>query len=211
MGKIIAINKPVGFSTYDIIRLYKRQNGFTGKIGHGGTLDPFACGVVLLLLGEATKQFEAMRAWEKVYLAGIRLGAISTTQDVEGEIEYTANPVKPKREEILEILKDFEGEIEQKVPAYAAAKHKGVPLYKLAQQGKEVAKSKRVTIKQVEFVVYKWPLLTIRVTALGGTYIRQLTADIGQRLKTGGFLYFLQRERVGQYSLCSCLDLEHLE
>ncbi len=207
MQKILPINKPVGFSTYDLIRLYKRKNEYTGKIGHGGTLDPFACGVVLLLLGEATKKFEEIRGWEKVYLAGLRLGATSTTQDIEGEISHSLKPVKPKREEIIQVLKDFEGEIEQKVPAYSAAKHKGTPLYKLAQQGKQIAKSKKVTIKKLGFVAYKWPLLTIRATTLGGTYIRQLAEDLGEKLGTGAFLYFLQREKVGEYALKSCQSL----
>jgi len=206
MQKIIPVKKMPGFSTYDLIRIYKRKNDFSGKIGHGGTLDPFASGVVLLLLGEATKKFEEIKKWEKTYLAGIRLGTSSTTQDIEGEIsketKETPTGITPKR--IKKILKEFQGETDQRVPPYSAAKHHGQPLYKLARKGKMISKTKKVTIKEIKILVYRWPLLTIRVTTLGGVYIRQLAVDIAGKLGTSGFLYFLERERVGKYEISDC-------
>lgn len=208
MKKILPVLKPVGFSTYDIIRAFRKATGFQGKVGHGGTLDPFASGVVLLLLGEATKQFEEIKKWQKVYLAGIRLGAVSSTQDVEGEIKARQGAKKQTQQAIREVLRGFEGEIEQRVPMFSAAKHKGQPFYKLAQKGKTVSRSKKVKIEQLDFIFYKWPLLTLRATVSGGTYIRQIASDIGEKLGCGGFLYFLQREKVGKFNLKSCCLVE---
>jgi len=227
MQKVIPVRKMPGFSTYDLIRIFKKKTGFSGKIGHGGTLDPFASGVVLLLLGEATKQFETIKKWEKTYLAGIRLGASSSTQDVEGEIvgagpcvcsrggrppayaqasagRLGVAPTEITIGRIKKTLKQFQGEITQRVPPYSAAKYHGQSFYKLARKGKMISKTKKVTIKEIKFVAYKWPLLTIRVTTLGGTYIRQLASDLAEKLDTVGFLYFLQRERVGKYKLTDC-------
>jgi len=199
MDKILPVIKEVGISTYDLIRRYKRKNNFKGKIGHAGTLDPFASGIVLLLLGKETKRFDEIRVWDKVYLAGVQLGETSTTGDPEGEITPVSSK-KPTNKEIQEVIKKFVGETEQRVPAYSAAKHKGVPLYKLARQGKTIPeKSKKVNIKKIEFVDYKYPKVTIRVTCAGGTYIRQLAQDIGEQLKTGAFLYSLKRESVGKF------------
>ena len=206
MDKILPVIKPEGISTYDVIREYKRKTGFKGKIGHAGTLDPFATGVVLLLLGKETKRFDEIRAWEKVYLAGVRLGATSTTGDPEGEIT-PVSPKHPTKREIKKAIKMFVGETEQKVPAFSAAKHKGVPLYKLARQGKTVEKSKKVKISKIKFVDYKYPALDIRVTCSGGTYIRQLAQDIGEKLETGAFLQSLEREKIGKFSKKDCCSL----
>lgn len=210
MDKIIPVIKPEGISTYDVIRGYKRKTGFKGKIGHAGTLDPFATGVVLLLLGKETKRFDEIRAWEKVYLAGVRLGAVSTTGDPEGEITSVSTK-KPTKKEIKKAIKKFIGETEQKIPAYSAAKHKGVPLYKLARKGKTVEKSKKVKITQIKLVNYKYPVLNIRVVCSGGTYIRQLAQDIGEQLKTGAFLQTLGREKVGKFSKKDCCSVKGFE
>lgn len=198
-----------GYSTYDLIRTFKRETGFKGKIGHGGTLDPFACGVVLLLLGEATKKFEEIKSWEKVYVAGIRLGAKSSTGDIEGEIKSEAGAKEPTRKEAEEILEGFLGEQEQRIPVFSAAKFEGKKFYELAREGKNVPeRSKKVEIKKIELLNFKYPLLTIRVSSSGGTYIRQLAEDIGEKLKCGGFLYFLEREKVGDYGIKDCISAE---
>ncbi len=201
MDKILAVFKPVGFSSYDLIRVFKKQTSFKGKIGHAGTLDPFAQGVVLLLLGKATKQFDEIKTWPKTYLAGLRLGASSTTGDPAGEIVSQSNPAKPLKNEVENVLKGFVGETVQQVPAFSAAKHQGQPLYKLARKGKFIEKSKKVVIDKIDLIVYKYPLLTIRVKCSGGTYIRQLAQDIGQKLNTSAYLYFLERESVGSFTL----------
>lgn len=209
---IVAVDKPTSCSTFDIIRIFKRATSFPGKIGHGGTLDPFATGVVLLLLDRATARFEEIRSWEKTYLAGLRLGAESSTQDPSGEILSTGTgPSKDiRREAIAEVAACFTGSFEQRVPAYSAAKFQGSPLYQLARKGIQVAKTKTVTVFQLDLVNYRWPLVCIRVRCSGGFYVRQLASDIGERLGCGAFLYFLRRERVGAYALGDCLAIDDL-
>jgi tRNA pseudouridine55 synthase len=208
--QIVPVNKPIGFSTYDLVRIFKRETGFKGKIGHGGTLDPFATGVALLLLGKATTRFEEIRSWTKVYLAGIRLGAASSTQDITGSITQISDAdfSKMEKKDIESALAGFTGKIEQKVPAYSAAKHEGVPMYKLARQGIETPeKSKTVEIFSIELVYFRPPILTCRVCCAGGVYIRQLAQDLGEKLNVGGFLYHLEREKVGDYGLKDCLGV----
>ncbi|MEO0190763.1 MAG: tRNA pseudouridine(55) synthase TruB, partial [candidate division WOR-3 bacterium] len=148
LNKIIPVYKPVGPSTFDLIRIFRKMTGFKGKVGHGGTLDPFACGVVLLLLGKATEKFEEIRNWQKEYTAGIRLGAESNTGDVTGEIKILCNDnfSPPSIKSVEERLKLFVGEIEQNIPPYSAAKFQGTPLYKLARKGIEIEKIKKVKI-----------------------------------------------------------------
>lgn len=209
INRILPINKPIGISTYDVIRLFKRKTGYAGKIGHGGTLDPFASGVVLLLLGKATSRFEEIKTWTKRYLAGIRLGATSTTLDITGAItEHAADPSAFSRKDLDQAIPGFTGQFVQKVPAYSAAKHDGVPLYRLARRGIEVAKSKTVLVHSIRVVSFQPPTLVCRITCSGGVYIRQLAADIGEKLGGGGFLYHLVREQVGAYVLRDCLDVE---
>jgi len=206
--QIVPVIKPIGFSTYDLVRVFKRETKFKGKIGHGGTLDPFATGVALLLLGKSTARFEEIRSWDKTYLAGIRLGATSSTQDITGSIKQVPDIgfSKMEKKDAEQALAGFIGKFEQKVPAYSAAKHEGVPMYKLARQGIEITtKAKTVEIFSIELVYFRPPILTCRVTCAGGVYIRQLAQDLGEKLAVGGFLYHLEREKVGDYGLKDCL------
>ncbi len=215
-NKILPVFKPVGFSTFDLIRKFKKETGFSGKIGHAGTLDPFACGVVLLLLGPATRKFEEIKKWQKVYLGGLRLGLVSSTGDPEGDFKGALfygtkkdeGVWQPNKGEITNALKDFVGEISQKVPLFSAAKYKGVPFYKLAKRGKAVQRFRKVKIEKVELLYYRYPLLTLRVFCQGGTYIRQLAEDIGEKLKCGAFLYYLQREAIGRFNVKDSLAID---
>jgi len=200
MNKILPVYKPVGLSSFDMIRIFKRQNNPDFKVGHGGTLDPFACGLLLLLLGDKTKDFDKIKSWKKIYLAGIKLGAESSSQDVEGKIINKRNIVRPRFKEIQDELNTMVGEFNQKVPPFSATKHKGRKLYELIQKGVIIKKEKKIKIDKIELIAYHYPLLTIRVYTYGGTYIRQLAEDIGKQLKTGAFLYFLEREKIGKYS-----------
>jgi len=213
LNRIIPVYKPIGPSTFDLIRIFKKITKFEGKIGHGGTLDPFACGVVLLLLNKATERFEEIKNWEKEYTAGIRLGAESSTGDITGEIKILRddNLSPPGMKSIGEALKLFIGEIEQRIPPYSAAKFQGTPLYKLARKGIEIEKSKKVKIFNIELLCYRYPVLAIRVFCSGGVYIRQLAQDIARELKTDGFLYFLQRESVGEYTIKDCLHIRDFD
>jgi tRNA pseudouridine55 synthase len=213
IDRIIPVYKPVGFSTFDLIRIFKKKTGYKGKIGHGGTLDPFACGVVLLLLGKATKKFEEIKLWDKVYIAGLRLGIDSETGDIAGEVRKfePQNIFIPDRESIEKAIKNFIGEIDQKVPLYSAAKYKGRPLYKLAKNGIKVEKSKMVKIYNIELINYRYPILTIRVCCSGGVYIRQLAHDIAEELGTTCLLFYLERERVGNFTIKECYLIEDFE
>ena len=197
MDKILPVYKPCGFSTYDLIRIYKRN--YKGKIGHAGTLDPFAHGVVLILLGEATKRFDEIKKWEKTYVAGIKLGSTSTTLDPEGTIKNISSKEASKAE-IQNVLNSFIGRTKQKIPMFSAAKHKGLPLYKRALKGEKIEKSKNIEIRDINLLSYRYPFLTIRVFCSGGTYVRQLAQDIGNDLKTGAYLYSLERESVGKFN-----------
>ncbi|MFA5080599.1 MAG: hypothetical protein WC472_03190 [Candidatus Paceibacterota bacterium] len=208
MEKIIPIYKPVGFSSFDIVKKFKKESGFVKKIGHGGTLDPFACGVLLLLLGDATKKFEEIRKWRKIYLAGIRLGAFSSTQDVSGNIEMF-DCERISLTSIRDILNNMSNkDIIQKVSPFSAAKHNGQPLYKFANKGIIIEKRKKIFLGNIEVVSYKWPLLTIRVEALGGAYIRQLAEDFGVEAGCKCFVYFLEREKVGEYDISNCYKID---
>lgn len=212
-NRIVPIYKPVGPATFDIIRDFKKKTNFSGKIGHGGTLDPFACGVVLLLLGRATERFEEIKEWEKVYTAGIRLGAESDTGDITGVIRILKSDELSRisLNSIKDALRLFIGEIQQKVPPYSAAKFQGTPLYKLARKGIEIEKKKIVEIIGIEFIYFKYPILTVRVTCKGGVYIRQLAQDIALKLGTSGVLFFLKRERVGEFTVKDCYCVEDFD
>ena len=179
---IIPIYKPTGFSSFDMVRKFKKDSGFLGKIGHGGTLDPFACGVLLLLLGDATKRFEEVTSWKKTYLVGIRFGAVSSTQDVAGNIEMVdcEKFLLIKLKEIVDKISNKDSI--QKESPFSAAKHKGKALYKLAKKGVMIKKEKEISLGNIEIVSYKWPLLTIRVECSRGAYMRQLAEDIGEEL-----------------------------
>jgi tRNA pseudouridine55 synthase len=201
MNKILPVYKPVGLSSFDMIRVFKKQNNPNYKVGHGGTLDPFACGLLLLLLGEKTKEFDKIKNWKKVYLAGVRLGMESASQDISTKITNKRNVVIPRYREIENVLNEMVGEFNQVVSPYSAAKHEGKKLYELAKKGVIIKKEKKIRIDKIEIIAYHYPLLTIRVHTYGGTYIRQLTEDIGKKLNSGALLYFLERERIGKYSI----------
>ena len=208
MEKIIPVYKPVGFSRFDVVKKFKKESGFIQKVGHGGTLDPFACGVLLLLLGDGTKKFEEIRGWSKTYLVGIRLGAVSSTQDVAGEIGMV-DCEKFSLLKLKEVISEMSNrEMIQKVSPFSAAKHKGKPLYKLAIEGNIIEKEKKIVLGNIEIISFKWPLLTIRVESWHGAYMRQLAEDIGLGLNCKCFVYFLEREKVGEYSISDCYKID---
>ncbi len=213
INHIIPVYKPVGPATFDIIRIFKKKTNYQGKIGHGGSLDPFACGVVLLLLGKATQRFEEISSWQKVYIAGARLGATSTTGDVVGEIKTdpSKNHSQIGRHLLENTIKNFIGEIEQKVPIYSAAKFQGTPMYKLARNGIEIEKTKKVKVYNIEFIYLKYPLLTLKITCAGGVYIRQLIQDIADKIGEKAFLYFLERCQVGEFTKENCISIDNFD
>jgi len=199
---IFAIYKPKGPTSHDIINKLRRETGIK-KIGHAGTLDPLASGVLVVGVGrEATKQLGAIVKKEKEYLAKIRLGMESTTDDEEGvKTEVKIVGKIPTLEEIKKALAKFEGEILQTPPIYSAIKIKGKKAYKLARKGQTPKlKPRKALIKEIEILKYEWPYLELRAVTGPGVYIRALARDIGKELKVGGYLVGLERTRVGEFT-----------
>lgn len=204
------IYKPKGITSFDVIfKLRKILN--IKKIGHTGTLDPLAEGVLIVAIGEATKLIEFMMKHEKAYSAEIILGFESNTYDAEGELKK-AGSQKPDFDEVQAALKAFEGEVDQAPPIYSALKIDGKKAYELAREGKKVEmKSRKVLIKDIVLIDYKYPTLTIDVECSSGTYIRSLAHDIGEKLGTGAYLNALIRTKVGYFLIKDSVKLEDLE
>ncbi len=207
----IIINKPVGPTSHDIVNQLRKITGIK-KIGHAGTLDPFASGVLVLAIGrEATKQIDKIVQTEKEYKADLYLGAVTDTYDRTGKITEEKKVEKIEEKKIEEILKSFRGEQEQVPPMFSAKKIKGQKLYKLARQGREVErKPVKINISKIQLVKYSFPRLKIRVRCSKGTYIRSLAHDIGQKLGCGAYLEELQRTAVGDYALKESIDLDKI-
>lgn len=211
MDGIINVNKPEGITSYDVIRFIKREFNFKGKIGHAGTLDPAAEGVLLILLGKATKVSSKLMRFEKEYIARMKLGIKTDTDDIEGKV-IEEKEVNVNIDNILKIIKEFEGEYEQTPPVVSAIKHKGKPLYKLYRKGIVVKpEPKNVLIKKIDIEEIKIPYIKIRVVCSKGTYIRALCRDIGDKLGCGATQTELKRVRIGPFSIEKSLSLKELK
>jgi tRNA pseudouridine55 synthase len=209
---ILAVWKPKGLTSHDVVERIRRITG-EKKVGHAGTLDPFAEGVLVIGIGrDATKKLKNFVGKEKEYLATIKLGKESLTDDEEGEkIAYPNVRKNIRLGEIQEALKKFEGKINQTPPLYSAVKIKGREAYKYARQGEKVdLRPRLVEIKKIEILDYKWPHLKLRVLTGPGVYIRALARDIGRELKTGGYLAALQRTRVDDFTKKECLNIKEI-
>lgn len=205
MNEILLIDKPAGMSSFGVVarvrRRLSKQVGHKVKVGHTGTLDPFATGLLILLIGKATKRSNDFLKLDKWYEATVHLGATSTTGDVEGEISNVSDR-EVSEDEIRAALKGFVGEISQKVPRYSAVKINGQRAYDLARKGVEVEMPvRKVTVYELEMVAYKWPELKIRCHVSSGTYVRALGEDIGATLGVGGYLTELRRIQIGDYKV----------
>lgn len=208
MEMILPAYKPVGMSSFDVIRAFKKAVHPDFKVGHGGTLDPFADGVLLLLLGKATKKMDELSALPKTYRAVAKMGASSDTLDRTGTL--TPGVWEPFTPGVLEsVTENFAGEIEQEIPNYSATKINGVPRYKLARAGKEMdKKSKLVTIYKLEIEKIEGEKVTFVATVSSGTYIRQLSYDIFKSLGVESYLEELTRVRIGDYEREDCVKIE---
>lgn len=206
MNGILPVYKPVGMTSYDVIREFKRQVKPVDKVGHGGTLDPFAEGVLLLLLGSATKKMNELSALPKTYTATAKLGASSDTLDNTGEIRKQKLEIRTLDEvQIREVAKKFVGTIEQEIPDYSATKINGVPRYKLARSGQEMErKSKRVMIYELRIMNYVGDMVTFEARVSSGTYIRQLSYDLFKSLGIESYLEKLVRVSIGEYTIDGC-------
>ncbi len=207
MEEIIFVDKPSGMSSFGAVarvrRILSQREGHKVKVGHTGTLDPFATGLLILLAGKATKKAPELTKKDKVYEATIRLGATSTTGDPEGEITETGAEL-PTREEIEAIMSQFRGEIQQTPPAFSAIKINGQRAYKLARAGKDVEiPSRTVTIYSLDIMSYDAPILKIRTHVSSGTYIRTLAEDIGKALGCGAYCTELRRTKIADYDIAA--------
>ena len=207
----IVINKPAGPTSHNIVDRMRKITGIK-KIGHAGTLDPFAEGVLILAVGRgATKQIDRLVKTKKKYIADIRLGAVTDTYDRTGQIVEEKETAPPSKEEVKKVLNGFQGEQEQLPPMYSAKKVKGKKLYELARQGKEVErKTVTINIYSIELLKYEFPDLRIKVQCSSGTYLRTLAYDIGRELDCGAYLQELQRTAVGGYKLKSAINIEKI-
>jgi len=209
MNRIVGIYKPLGITSHDVI---DRVRSVTGekKVGHAGTLDPLATGVLVVGIGrEATKKLGQVVKKEKEYLALVRLGMTSSTDDEEGEKKEAFKIQIPNHKQIEEILKIFVGEIEQTPPLYSAVKVNGKAAYKRARKGEKFSlKMRKVEIKEIKVIDYKWPELKLCVVTGPGVYIRSLARDIGEKLGVGGYLKNLERVRVGEFRKDNAIQME---
>jgi len=204
---ILLIDKPEGPSSFEVVRRVRRALKVR-KAGHAGTLDPFATGLLLLCLGEATKLVPFLMPEPKTYRAKVKLGEETDTQDPTGQVIATSREL-PRAEQVLEAAARFLGEIEQTPPMYSALHHQGERLYRLARRGETVAvKPRRVTIYELQVEEVALPLVTLTVTCSQGTYIRTLAADLGRALGCGGHLAALRRLAVGPFRVEQALTLE---
>ena len=204
-GKIILVDKPAGMSSFGVVARVRRrlsvEAGHKVKVGHTGTLDPFATGLLILLAGKATKMSNDFLKKDKTYEATICLGKTSSTGDPEGEITERST-AQPTREEVENVVKSFIGEIEQKVPQFSAVKINGERAYKLARAGKDFeTPTRKIKIYNIEILSYNYPELSIRCEVSSGTYIRTLGEDIGEKLGVGGYLTALRRTKIDKYSV----------
>ena len=215
------VDKPAGLSSFgvvaktcDIWRAELRKNGLSpklAKVGHCGTLDPFATGLLILVLGGYTKRAAEFSGLDKTYLVNMRLGQTSTTGDPEGEIAQKSDK-KPTEHEIRAVLKGFEGEIMQKPHKYSAVKIGGQRAYKLARAGQEVeTEPRKVTIYQLQATSYQYPELCITARVSSGTYIRSLVEDIGRRTGSGAYATDLRRVRVGPFDAKDAILFSQLD
>lgn len=203
--QIILIDKPAGISSFGAVAKVrgklKAEFGHKVKVGHTGTLDPFATGLLILLSGKMTKKSGDFLKLDKEYEAELKLGFISSTGDPEGELAFKSD-LAPSREDIEKVVAEFVGEITQMVPKYSAVKINGQRAYKLARAGKDFETPQRkVTIYNIEIVEYAYPMLKIRAQVSSGTYIRTLAEDIGERLGTGAYLTALRRTKIADYDV----------
>ena len=212
-NKIKVIDKPEDWTSHDVVvkirNELRRKRGGKIKVGHGGTLDPFATGVLLILIGEATKRFEEIKDWDKEYVMEIKLGESTDTGDSTGKVIKKFEVPNFEKSEVERVLKSFVGEFEQEIPKYSAKKIEGKKMYQLARAGKKIEKqTKMVKISEVELLSLpggeaglRGSSLQVRVVCGSGTYMRQLAVDVGEKLGLPAHAKSLRRTRVGKYSL----------
>jgi tRNA pseudouridine55 synthase len=208
---IIGIHKPAGITSHDVVYRVRKITGIK-KVGHAGTLDPFATGVLIILIGrESTKQSYQLMSGQKEYIAKLKLGAVSDSYDIDGAIQEISDRI-PTKEELEAVVHKYQGEIEQTPPIFSAKKIHGKKLYEYARKGQLIdIPSVKVTIDQITLEEYQYPYADIKVQCQKGVYIRSIGHDIGQDLGIGAYLVSLLRTQVGEYTIEKALTLEEFE
>ena len=208
---IFAVYKEAGMTSHDVVDAVRRCTG-RKKVGHAGTLDPGATGVLVIGVGRpATRKLGQVAGQEKEYVTRVKLGARSSTDDREGEIEPVSFSQPPSCQQVREALKSFQGHILQKPPAFSAIKIGGRAAYRLARARKPVdLPAREVEAKEVELLAYDWPFVDLRLVTGSGFYVRSLARDLGEMLGTGGYVEELERTRVGSYTKDDAVRLADL-
>lgn len=209
---ILLVNKPANMTSFGVVARIRRrlseQLGKKAKVGHTGTLDPFATGLMIIVTGKECKNAMQFSKLDKEYEATITLGQTSSTGDPEGEVAHVSD-IQPTRQEIESALATFVGEIQQRPPMFSAIKINGQRAYKLARKGEVVEMPLRtVTVYQAEVVSYEYPKLVIRTHVSSGTYIRTIAEDLGAVLKTGAYCSALHRTQVGEHRVEDAVALQ---
>lgn len=207
---VLNVDKPAGWTSFDVVAFVRRR-GRVRRVGHAGTLDPAATGVLPVLIGQATRFAEHLMDATKVYDAEIELGLATDTYDAEGTVLHRADATHVRREDVEAALARFRGEIEQAPPPFSAVKRGGVPLYVRARRGEAVAAApRRVRCHRLEINSYEPPRLRVRVECGKGFYVRSLAHDLGEVLGVGGCLTALRRTRVGPFRVEDAVGIEEL-
>lgn len=216
-GQILHINKPLHWTSFDVVKivrakLCRRLNIKKLKVGHAGTLDPLATGVMTLCTGKKTKQIEKLQLEVKEYVADIKLGATTPSYDLETDVDKEF-PISHINEDLIDsVLKNFIGTIEQIPPVYSAVKVDGKRAYEYARNNENIElKPKILVIDSIELISCNLPFITLRVVCSKGTYIRALARDIGEALNSGAHLTGLVRTRVGDIGLDDCIEMEQID
>lgn len=216
-GEVLLINKPLHWTSFQVVNklrwLIKRKLGVKKiKVGHAGTLDPLATGLIIICTGKKTKEINQYQAAEKEYIATLKLGATTPSFDGESAENYFYSTKHLTLEFITETCANFIGEIMQAPPIFSAIKVKGKKLYESARSGKEVEiKPRKIHINKLQVMSVNLPFIQIKVSCSKGTYIRSLANDIGKALKSGAWLYNLKRTKIGAKTLNEALEIEAFE
>jgi len=210
MFGLLNVNKPTGITSRDAVNTIQRL-ARPHKVGHAGTLDPLASGVLVVCIGPATRLTDYVHAMAKQYVGTFQLGKRSDTEDVDGEVVELDDPPVPTRGDLEDAIQSFIGDIEQVPPAYSALKVDGKRAHELAREGQEVAlKAREVTIYEMELLEYEYPQMKLAIECSGGTYVRSLGRDLAESLNTAAVMSNLVRTGIGDFGLDTAVELDTL-
>lgn len=210
MNGIFIVNKPLGLTSHDVVDCVRR-NLKIRRVGHAGTLDPLATGVLIILVGNATRLFNRFSGLEKEYIATVTLGKVTTTGDSQGSVVGGKGFSHITQDQVKETLNHFLGEQEQVPPMFSAIKHQGKKLYQLARKGLVVErKARKILIKDLKLLNFKLPEIDIYLRCSKGTYVRKLAEDIGEKLGCGGCVSRIERIGIGEFKIKDAIGIDQI-